>query len=99
VAKSPPTGEACSNVGGMRRLALTLPALAAVAVTLAGCGDSSSPTTPAGGTSQTPPAGSQSAPAGGNAPANPTAAKAEIKHNWETFLSSNTSHAVAAGLL
>ncbi|MBV9293414.1 MAG: hypothetical protein JO222_13275, partial [Frankiales bacterium] len=86
----------------MRRLAMTLPALATVAVTLAGCGGSSStPTTPIGGSSSsTPPAGSQSAPAGGgNAPANPTAAKAEITHNWETFLSSNTSHAVAASLL
>jgi len=72
-------------------------ALALVAITLSACGGSSSggnsgPSQPAGGTSSTPAAAA-------TAPANPTAAKAEITTAWETFLSSNTKPADAVALL
>ena len=80
------------------RTSLRLSAFALVAVAATACGGSSSgggpgsSPTPAGGTSTTP-------AATGTAPADPTAAKAEITTAWETFLSSNTKPADAVALL
>ena len=73
-------------------------ALALVAVTMAACGGSSS----GGGTpsSPAPGGGASTTPAAlGTAPADPTAAKAEITTAWETFLSSDTKSADAVALL
>jgi len=79
-------------------LSLRAAALALVAVTAAACGGSSS----GGGTppSSAPPAQGSSTPAAtATAPADPTAAKAEITTAWETFLSSKTSSKDAVALL
>jgi hypothetical protein len=73
-------------------------ALALVAVLAAACGGGSSggATTP----SQTPAAGTSTAPAAAaTAPADPQAATTEITTAWETFLSSKTSSADAVALL
>lgn len=77
---------------------LTAAALALVAVTAAACGGSSSGggTTPSSAPSSEP---STTPAAAATAPADPTAAKAEITKNWELFFSSATNSATATGLL
>jgi hypothetical protein len=73
-------------------------ALGLLAAALVACGGSSSGGGEPG--SSTTPTESGSTPAAaGTAPANPTAAKAEIIKNWKTFLDSNTSSAEAKALL
>jgi hypothetical protein len=80
----------------LRGAVLTL----AAALSLAACGGGSSggdTTTPGG--SSSPSTGASSAPAAASQPADPEAAEAEIIKNWRTFLSSDTSRAVALSLL
>jgi hypothetical protein len=71
----------------------------AAALSLAACGGSSGGDTTTPGESSSPSTGAGSAPAAATQPADPEAAKAEITKNWKTFLSSDTSRAVALSLL
>ena len=84
----------------MRRFLAPCALVVLATLTAAGCGGGSSggspastDTTPAGEVSTTP------AAAGGTAPADVDAAKAEITTNWATFLASGTPRATAVKLL
>ncbi len=80
----------------MRTLMTTVSLTLVAGLGLSACGGSSSPTpaasTPAGETSS-------SAAAAATAPADPAAAKTEIKTVWTTFFNSSTAQADAAAIL
>ena len=77
------------------RSSVALPAGLLLIPILAACGGSSSNSA----ASTTPTPSSSSPAASGNAPADNTAATAEIKANWKTFFAYKTPRATAAALL
>ena len=81
----------------MRRSLALVPVLVALAA--AACGGSSSPAANPGNATTTPPAATTPPPAAGTAPANPTAATAQVKKDWTTFFLYTTPRATQISLL
>jgi hypothetical protein len=79
----------------MSRLRLVVPALAAAILATACGGSSNSSST----SSNPPPSSTPPTTSTATAPADVTAAKAEITKNWQTFLHSGTPKATAVALL